>query len=61
MVYELLWLRGEALIEARQFATFKEAQRDLDQLSNFYREKLGATHAEIWEDDALRYSRGLKL
>lgn len=56
---ELRWLNDEGLVEARQFSTSKEAQRDLDQLSLFYRQKMGATYAEIWEHGALRYSRGL--
>ena len=56
---ELRWLKDETLVEARQFATYKEAQRDLDQLLPFYRQRLGATHAEVWEKDTLRYFRGL--
>ena len=56
---ELRWLKDEALLEARQFATCTEAQRDLDQLYRFYSEKLGATKAEIWEEDTLRYYRKL--
>ena len=56
---ELRWLKDEELVEARRFETFLEAQRDLDQLLPFYREKLGATHAEVWDEDRLRYFRGL--
>ena len=56
---ELRWLKVKTVVEARQFSTYKEAERDLDQLSSFYRQKFGATHAEIWEDEALRYSRAL--
>ena len=56
---ELRWLKEDDLVEARQFATYTEAQRDLDQLLPFYRERLGATRAEVWEADRLRYFRGL--
>jgi len=44
---ELRWLKDETVVEARQFSTYTEAQRDLDQLSLFYRQRLGATHAEV--------------
>ncbi len=54
---ELRWLKDETLIEAKHFATYKEAQRDLDQLFPLYRVRLGATHAEVWEEGTLRYVR----
>ena len=56
---ELRWLKNHILVETKQFATFQEAQRDLDQLYPLYRQKLGATHAEVWEEDQIRYFRGL--
>ena len=56
---ELRWLKNDTLVETREFASYKEAQRDLDQLFPLYRRKLGATHAEVWVDDTLRYFRGL--
>jgi hypothetical protein len=51
---ELRWLKVETVVEARQFSTYKESQPDLDQLSTLYRQKFRATHAEIWDDEALR-------
>jgi hypothetical protein len=56
---ELRWLKNEDLVETREFSTYGEAQRDLDQLCLFYRKRLGATHAEVWEENTLRYFRGL--
>ena len=56
---ELRWLKDDKLVDARSFQTFNEAQRDVHQLFLFYRDRLGATRAEVWEKNKLRYFRGL--
>ncbi len=58
-ICELRWLKDDTIVQARRFETFNEAQRDVHQLFSFYRDKLGATRAEVWEEDRLRYFRGL--
>ena len=44
---ELRWLKDEDLVEAREFSTYGEAQRDLDQLCPFYRKRPRAS-APTW-------------
>lgn len=56
---ELRWLKDETVVEVRNFHSFNEAQRDIHQLSLFYRARFGVTRAEVWDDHGLKLFRGI--
>ncbi len=56
---ELRWLKDEIIGEAKSFHTFNEAQRDIHQLSPFYRARFSVTRGEVRDDKGLKLFRGI--
>ena len=48
-MYEVHWLKAEAVFEKKRFEKLEEALRDACQLSSFLEQRFGVTHVEVWD------------